>query len=220
MPGKILGIDISEDSITAVQVTSGLKGYQITACGRISIEDDGGIEETLKSLSQQMDLKSDTSLISIPGEEISYRNLHMPFKEPKKIRQTLPFEIETVVPFPVEDLVVDFNISDQSDQSKIIAASVKKSSVSEYLAKLRTSGIDPDALDIRCVPTVSWLLHQEGIPDNGLFLEVGLKRNCIILYLKRRICLIRISYLNGGPIDLSFVDDTYKDLTDKISGSQ
>ena len=103
MPGKILGLDISADSVTAVQVASGLKGYQIVACGRVMIGQDGGTEEALKELLQEMDHKSDTYLISIPGEDLSYRNLTMPFKELKKIRQTHPFEIETIVPFPSED---------------------------------------------------------------------------------------------------------------------
>ena len=107
MPGKILGLDIGEDSVTAVQVLSGLKGYQVTACAQVIIEEEDGLEGALKGLLEQMDLKSDTYLTSIPAENASYRNLQMPFREPKKIRQTLPFEIETVVPFPSEDLVVD-----------------------------------------------------------------------------------------------------------------
>ena len=40
MPGKILGLDINEDSVTAVQVLSGLKGYQVTACAQAIIEED------------------------------------------------------------------------------------------------------------------------------------------------------------------------------------
>jgi len=162
MPGKILGLEISKESVTAVQVISGLKGYQVTACGRVNIEDDGGLDEALKILSQQVALKSDTYITSIPSEDISYRNLQMPFKESKKIRQTLPFEIETVVPLPVEDLVVDFNITDQSDQSEVLAVSVKKGAISGYLEKLKAYGIDPDILDIRSVPLVSRQVTSDG----------------------------------------------------------
>jgi len=213
MPGKILGLEISKESVTAVQVTSGLKGYQITACGRVNIKDDGGLDEALKILSQQVALKSDTYLTSIPSEDISYRNLKMPFMESKKIRQTLPFEIETVVPLPVEDLVVDFNIIDQSDQSEILAASIKKVAISEYLEKLMAHGIDPDILDIRSASLVSWLLNQEGIPDSGLFLDIGEKSNIMVLYLNRRITLIRNHIYNGGAINGS-QDDQDRDLTD------
>ena len=191
MPGKILGLDISQDSITAVQILSGLKGYQVTACAQVVIDEDGGLEGALKELFEQTDLRSDTYLTSIPAEHVSYRNLQMPFSEPKKIKQTLPFEIETVVPFPIEDLVVDFTVVDRSDKSEILGASVSKAYVAEYLARLQAYGIDPEVLDIRCVPTVSWLIRQEETPESGLLLEIGVERNMMILYLKRRIALIR-----------------------------
>jgi general secretion pathway protein L len=197
MPGKILGLDICEDAVTAVQIRSGLKGYQITACGRVMVEGQDGSEEALKGLLQQMDLKSDTYFTAISGEHISFRNLQMPFKEQKKIRQTLPYEIETVVPFTIDDLVVDFSIIDRSEQSNVLAASVKKSYLSEYMEQLRTWGIDPQVMEIRCVPTVTALLKGEGVPDNGLFLEIGEKRHTMVLFLKRRIVLVR-TFASGG----------------------
>jgi general secretion pathway protein L len=113
MPGKILGIDISEESVSAVQVKSGLNRHEITACAQVPIEN--GVGEALENLFQQMNPKSDTYFLSIPGERVSYRNLQMPFKDPKKIRQTLSFEIEAMVPFPVEELVVDFSVLERGD---------------------------------------------------------------------------------------------------------
>ncbi len=219
MPGKILGLDISADSITAVHVTSGLKGYQIVACGRVMIGEDGGTEEALKELLQDMDHKSDTYLISIPGEDLSYRNLTMPFKELKKIRQTLPFEIETLVPFPIEDLVVDFSIIDRSDQSDILAVSVKKTTMSEYLELLQTYGIDPDVLDIGCIPIVSRLLNQDGTPENGLLLDIGPRRSTMVLYLTRRIVLIRTFGFDGAIVP-TITDTIQGDLADTLTSDQ
>lgn len=200
MPGKILGLDIREDSVTAVQVKSGLKGYQITACDRVVIQGNGGLDGALKDLFEQIDPKSDLCLASIPGEQASYRNLQMPFKDPKKIRQTLSFEIETLVPFPIDDLLVDFTAIDRPDRNDILAVSVRKSYVSEYLAHVQPFGIDPEVLDIRCVPTASWLLRQEGIPYHGLLLEIDEKTITMVLYISRRIALIRTSALNSAAI--------------------
>ena len=200
MPGKILGLDISEDSIAAVQVKSGLKGYQITSCAVVTVEPDEGFGPAMKGLIDKMDLGSDACFASIPPEHISYRNLQMPFKAPKKIRQTLPFEIETMVPCPIDDLVVDFTINTRSDQSDILAVSAEKSYISEYLKELQTCGIDPDVLDNRCGPIISRLLEQEGTPDHGLFLEIGKKRITMGIYLKRRIALIRAFGINNSSI--------------------
>jgi general secretion pathway protein L len=200
MPGKILGIDINSDSVTAVQVEGGLRAYYITGCARVPIEEPGGLDEALKALSEQADLKADICVSSIPGEQVSYRNLRMPFRDKKKIRQTIAFSIETMVPFPIEDLIVDFAIVDQSDQSEILAASVRRGYISEYLTHLQGHGIDPDILDIRCVPIVLWLLGQPGMPDDGILLEIGMRKSTMVLYLKRRISLIRIFPFGDGLV--------------------
>ena len=208
MPGKILGLDINEDAIIAVQVLSGLKGYQVTACAQVAMDKDGGVEETLKGLLEQMDLGSDAYFTAIPAERGFFRNLRMPFRAAKKIQQTLPFEMETVVPLPIGDLIVDFTFVDRSDESEIVGVCVKKADVAEYLAPLQTHGIEPEVLDIRCVPMVSWLLKQEETPDDGLFLEIGAKRGMMILFLKRHIALIRSFVLDGAAVDQPLSYDT------------
>jgi len=201
MPGKTLAIDIDSDSVTAVQVEEGLRGFYVTGCNRVRIEEAGGLDEALKTLSTQVDLKADRCVSTIPGEQVSYRNLQMPFTDAKKVRQTIAFELETMVAFPIEDLIVDFTIIEQSDQSEILAASVRREYISEYLTHLQGHGIDPDILDIRGVPMVLWLLRQEGIPDNGLVLDIGLEINTMVLYLNRRLVLIRPLPFGDGLIN-------------------
>ena len=199
MTKKILGLDINEDSITAVQVKYLIKGYEITACATIKIEGDGGLDNALKQLVDKVDIESDVCITSIPGEHISFRNFEMPFKNPKKLRQTIPFEIETMVPFSIDDLVIDFVVNEHSGRNEVLAASVKKPFVSEYLTHLKDHEISPDILDIRCVPTAICLLKQQGIHSDGIFLDIGKKRTTMILYLKGHIVLIRTFASNNSP---------------------
>ncbi|MBW2346150.1 MAG: pilus assembly protein PilM [Deltaproteobacteria bacterium] len=202
---KTLGLDISNDAITAVQIKGDLKGYQVTGCDRVEIEGDGGFDDALKVILDRMDLDNFTCLTAIAGEHVSYRNLQVPFKDKKKIGQVLPFEIETMVPFPVESMVIDFAVWERSDHSEILAAYVKKTFISQHLARLKSHGIDPEILDIRCVPVVSRLLRQEGIPDNGLFIEINDKKATMVLYLKRRVALIRTFDLKGVSVSRSIL---------------
>jgi len=191
MAGKILGIDIQTDSIAAVQVEGGLRGYHITGCANVMMGDVDGLDEALKALSEQVDFKADTYISAIPAEQISYRNLQMPFQSTKKIRQTIAYEIETMIPFPVEDLVVDFTLIDQSSKSDILTASVRREHISKYLALLQNYGVDPDILDISGVPIVLWLFRQAEVPDDGILFQIGQKRTTMVLYIKRHISLIR-----------------------------
>ncbi len=198
MPGKILGIDIDGDSVAAVQLQGGLRGYRVTDWARVTIDEAGGVSEALGELGEQMDLTADTCMSAIGGEQVSYRNIKMPFRDTKRIRQTIAFTVETMVPFPIRELLVDFAIVDQAEQSDILAVSANRAYISQHLALLQEHGIDPDVLDIRGVPTALWLLRQPGIPDDGLLLEIGSTQAMMVLYLDKRIALIR---------GLSFDDD-------------
>ena len=230
MPGKILGIDIDSDSVTAVLVEGGLRGYSITGCGRTMIEEGRGLDGGLAALSEQVDLKADTSICSIPAEQISYRNLQMPFRDRKRIRQAIVFEVETMVPFPIEDLIVDFTLVDQMDQNEILAASIRRSRISDYLDNLRGNGIDPGLLDIRGVPMALWLLKRDDMPDSGLLLEIGVRRNTIVLFLKRRIGLIRsfafgdglmaqaVSKEHAERLDVTRIDEKIESLFTSFCG--
>ena len=189
-------MDINKDHISAVQVISGLKGYQVTSCLSMPVE-GGNIQRALTELSQNKDLKSDSCIASIPDGDISFRNLHLPFREPKKIKQTLPFEMETQVPFPIEEMVIDFNIIDRSDQTEILAVSIKKSHVSSCLSMLKESGIEPEILDINPVPSALWLLDNYNTAGDFIFLDIGLKKNRMILLTDGRIALIRNHLCKG-----------------------
>jgi len=191
MPGKILGIDIDSDSITAVLVEGGLRGYTIAGCGKTTIGGDRGLDGGLAALSEQMDLKADTSICSVPAEQISYRNIHMPFKDRKKIQQAIGFEVETMAPFPIETLIVDFTTVDQLDQSEVLTASIRRNLISDYLDHLQAHGVDPGLMDIRGVPMTLWLLKQDNMPNSGLLLDIGRTKNTMVLFLKKRISLIR-----------------------------
>ena len=155
MPGKILGLDINNNSITAVQVLSGLKSSEIIACCRVMIEQDQTLNQALEGLFEQIDPKSDSCIASIPAEDVSFHNIQMPFSDRKKIRQTLPFEIEAEVPLPVDDLIIDFNTSNHSDKNNVLAVCAKKEYLAECLTGLQSAGVNPDILDVRSIPMVS-----------------------------------------------------------------
>jgi len=190
MPGKILGIDISEQNISATQVISGLKGYQLESCFSTPIEDNN-LEKALEDLSKHFDLKNDKCLVTISPSFVSFRNINTPFKDTKKIRKTLPFEIENHVPFAVDGMIIDYNHTDDDDRTAILTAAANKEFVADFLEKLNTVGIDSDIIDIRPVPAVIWIMDQETSPDSGLYLDLEPEHQCIVLFKNKKIVLIR-----------------------------
>ncbi|HDR15569.1 MAG TPA: hypothetical protein ENN79_08860 [Desulfobacteraceae bacterium] len=190
MPGKILGLQIDSDAVSAVAVKSGFRETRIIGCGWVPLG-EGGFDEALDTLAEGMDLRNDAAVVSIPAIKASLHTIEMPFSDPKKIRQALPYEMESLMPFSVESRVTDFIIPGVGSTPGVLAASVFSETLSEILGCLKSRGLDAQVLDLECVPTANWLLRRQQPPDNGLFLHIGVRRHTMVLFFQRRVVLVR-----------------------------
>ena len=192
MLGKTLGLDVTDDTVTAVLVKGGLQGYQVLGCATESINRVGSPEAAITGVLGQVDAGGCVCISNIPSDRVSYRNLTLPFKDTRKIDQIIAYELESLLPFPVDDLLVDFTITGQSaDRTDILAAAVKRSFLAGYLDFLQKQAVEPEVVDIRNVPTVMLLLKRYSAPANGLFVDLGRDRATIFLFLNGRIVMIR-----------------------------
>lgn len=221
MGTSITGIDIWKDRLIAVQVRAALTGYEITACAQVPLE-AGDLGEGLKRLSDVMELKAQKCIVSIPSSQVSFRTLDMPFKDAKQIRQTLPYELEPILPYSVEDLVVDFMASGTGVSREILSAFIGKDMVAQCLETLNAHGIDPDVLGISGLAVVRWLLGQEDGSQH--FLLLALARSSVTLFLceARHIALIRSFTLGNSPPEPGFSGEISKGQSgsEKLKGDE
>lgn len=192
MIGKIVGLDICDDFVSAVQVKGGLQGYQVTGCATVSVSAEGSLSAALAKLFKQVDCTAVVCHGALPVSRFMFRNLTMPFRDNRKIRQTLAYELETTMPQSIEGLLVDFVVVNRgAAESDILAAAIDHGRIGEYLSILKPHSIDPEALDIRNVPLVVRLLQQPEMVADGVFLNLGHRHVTLVLFQDRRIVLIR-----------------------------
>ena len=113
MRRKILGLDIRHDAVSAVLLKSGIKGTDIEAHVHIPISNQVYMETvlaaSLETIVKKIDISGSVCVASFPANEISYRNIQVPFKGRKKIKKILAYELEPTLPVPIDDLVIDNN---------------------------------------------------------------------------------------------------------------
>lgn len=214
MPGKILGLEISDTYITATEVLNGLKGSELLSCLSIPVENND-IQSALKDISSKLSHEEDRCIVSIPLSSISFRNIRVPFKDDKNIRQTLPFEMETLVPFSADEMIFDYSIIDNTDGANILTAGIYKEEISNYLELLLSSGFDPDIIDINAVPVIAWVLDQQKYPNNGIYLGIGYEQQSLIIFQKGRIVIIR-EFNNHFKDKNENSDDSRNQILEKI----
>lgn len=198
MSRKILGLDIRPDAVSAVLINSGIKGTVIEAHEHVQIsirnEDGNVLSASLEIIEQKMDISDSICVVSFPADEISYRNIQVPFKGQKKIKKILPYEIEPTLPFPVEDLIIDFihlEIPDHNHTNNLLTAAVEKKKLQSFLDTLASFDIDPEIVTVGGYPTAYSLANFLDNHKNWLFIDIANHNSTIFFILSGRICLIR-----------------------------
>lgn len=97
----------------------------------------------------------------MPGSEVSFRSLLLPFTDKAKVEQTLPFEVEEQVPFEMEDMQLGWRSSKRAteggEKSEVMAVLASKAVLDGYLAALKDAGMEPRSV----------------VPDGELYAEYG-----------------------------------------------
>lgn len=203
MSRKYLGLDLQEDALCAVLLECGLKRRDIDSCIRIPLAGSGSLQEKLHpafiTLSEKMGVDGCGGALSIPADKVTCRNMRVPFTDTKKIRQVLPFELEPLLPFPIEDLVIDFQkIGTTSEGTQILTIVGQESSLKPFIETAGEYHIDPEMLLPGAYATAVRLADSPEMPQNWLLLDVHPERCSLLVIYGRKICLMR-----SFPVSLS-----------------
>ncbi|MBW2147378.1 MAG: type IV pilus assembly protein PilM [Deltaproteobacteria bacterium] len=184
MPQKVIGLDIGLRSIKAVQLTSTLRGYELTNFARCEVpyseEGDGLKERTLavESLLKENGFSGDTIVSSLPGNLSMIHYLELPFSDPKKVRQVVKFELEPYLPMPIDEVVVDSQVMENpiAENAQILTAAAKKTTIKEHLLQMKGAGFDPRIVDVESFASYNCLVHFRPDDLDGviLFLDIGM----------------------------------------------
>ena len=207
MSRKVLGIDIRNHSVSAVLLNSSLREYRVDDYIHLPFADpddpEKGLAAALETLTGKMDLAGSDYVVSIPAGHFTFRNLQVPFNNSKKIRMVLPFELESTLPYAVDDLVVDFqplNGSADGDQTELIAAAIEKNRLTPYIEALTSIEVDPEKLTFSGLPTALCLAHQADLEEDQLFIEIDEAAGTLFMLAGDRLQLIRSFPLpTAGP---------------------
>src|SRR5581483_12219550 len=109
--------------------------------------------EALKGLIEEGRIRpGEGAAVSLPGQLVSTREMAVPFADPKKLRQIVPFEVESQLPFDLEEVAIDYLLlqsnADAGGTSQLLVSVVPKVGLRKYLSTLQSIGIDPAAIGL------------------------------------------------------------------------
>lgn len=205
MPQTILGLDIGSSTIKAVLIAKkGLTGGRILDYRILNIQECGGTEEALKQLAQSRDFSQTSCCVSLPPADVMFRHVNLPFRDDSRIKKTLPFELEPLIPLSVEDVVADYLTMPHDG---LLVAALAKTIISEWIGKVEGSLGEVSVIDISSTALASQILGDKSSASCGIILDIGASSTAVLFYEDGRIVQIRSLAFGGLHITQALSQD-------------
>lgn len=203
MPQTVLALEFDATELKAAVVEVAFRDHRILGLYREPVVTDGSsIAEQLQRFIAKHSLPTQSTVLSaLPGESATWRRLALPFRDRKRLDQTIPFELESQVPFGLEEVITDYHVLRRvGDGSEVLAALVGREDLQIHLHTLEEAGLDPKFVDIAPLSALNALdLAQKERPPSFVFIAGGGRRLIVALFRDGALAGVRTVLIPCGP---------------------
>jgi general secretion pathway protein L len=152
----ILGIDIGTRSVRGALLRSSFRALTIERYLEVEVSGISPesprtelVQAALRELIAQLPEPPDQVIVAIDGARSSLRALTLPPAAKKRMAEVLPFELEPLLPFPIDEAVIDYQeIGQREGELAILAAAVPESVVAETIELYAGANLTPRELAV------------------------------------------------------------------------
>jgi type IV pilus assembly protein PilM len=194
---SVVGIDIGSAALRAVELADPAKAKPTLlrysevalpegAVSRGEVMEPNTVANALKQLWSQGGFKSKDVVLGMGNQRVLARDLTVPKMSLKRIRESLPFEVQDMLPVPVADALLDFYpISEASGEhgpvvNGLLIAAVK-SAVLGNVKAAELAGLT--AVDVDLIPFAlnRVLVTRPQIPGTVALLDLGANTSTVVI---------------------------------------
>jgi len=155
MAQRILGIDLGAYAVKAVLLESTYRGFAALDHGVKAVPPagEGGAPllarqlAALRELVETRGFKFGEAVAALPGQGGSSTLVTLPFTDPRRIEQTIAFEVEGQIPFELKDVAWDWQLLETAEgKAHLLVSVARREELASLLAGLGELSIDPRAV--------------------------------------------------------------------------
>lgn len=196
---KIAAIEFVGDEVRVAMVQTGGRAPSVLALHSSSAIYEApearvsAMAAALDRALEQLEHPPAAYVLCLGSENAIVRAITIPFKGRRRVAAAVPFELEPYLAFPIEELLVDFNIVAEIDgETEVLAMGLRRSYLEEQTAILATAGIEAEAVTLDGV-AMTGLWQSTARPSKGLeaVLHVRQGSACLAMVYNRNLAWFR-----------------------------
>ena len=212
---RVITLDIGSSRVVVAEFglekPAGLRllNYAIT---HLEVEPDSDADASayivtaIKDSLRQLNIKPAPLLMTMPGQSVFPRYVKLPPVTKDKIQQIVQYEAEQNVPFPIEEVVWDYQlIPGEAGEANVMLVAVKTENVSRLTDCIQAAGMEPDIVDAS--PLALYNAVRYNYPDlQGctMVLDIGARSTNLIIIEESKIFIRSIPVAGNAITPVSY----------------
>lgn len=221
MSRGIVGVDIGSESIRAVEVKDAAGSHPtVVRFHEVALPEGAAksgdvlevhtVASVLKKLWADGGFKSKDVVLGMGNQRVLARDLIVPKMSMKQIRESLPFQVQDMLPVPVAEAILDFYpVSEESGENGpvihgLLVAAVKEAAMANVTAA-ELAGLNPVGVDL--IPFALTRAHLRGESAHGTvaLINVGATTTNVVIATEGVPQFVRIIAAGGDEISSALV---------------
>lgn len=195
-----VGLDVGSSGVRAAELALGSDPPALVRAAQVplsagavvagEVRQPDAVTEAIRELWRRGGFKTKQVTMGVGNQRVVVREVTVPALPPKELRESLPFQVEELIPIPVEDAVLDYDVLEEMEQEgarslRLLLVAAHREMVDQLVetavrAKLEPIGVDlvPFAL-VRAVGSGDGLGIQEAGGEAVVDLGADVTNICV-----------------------------------------
>ncbi len=143
-------------------------------------------------------------VVGVPGNSAFIRNIKLPPVPPSKIDQIVRYEIQQTIPFPIEDIALDYQVldPDESSEIEVIMVAMKGEAAETFISDIEKAKVKVGVVDSIPLALYNCYRYNEysNKEDCTAIVELGAASTNILIELNGELRYCRNVNIGGNNI--------------------
>lgn len=143
----------------------------------------------LRELLAEMAIDRAPVLLSVPGQSVFSRFVKLPMANRDKIAQIVGYEAQQNVPFPINEVVWDYQlIGGGGDELDVMLAAIKAEIIEQITDAVSAAGLEPDLVDMAPMALYNAVRYNyPELPPCTLLIDIGARSTDLVFIEEGRV---------------------------------
>lgn len=215
MAKSVVGVDITSTAVRAVEVSDPdrkptvLRYFEIPlpegAVSRGEVIETNTVAQALRQLWSRGGFKSKDVVLGMGNQRVLARDMTVPKVSLRRIRESLPFEVQDMLPVPVADALLDFYpvAEVQGEHGPVVHGlliAAVKAAVLGNVAATEKAGLNTVDVDLIPFALTRALVSRQGIAGTVGLIDIGANTTTVVIARDGVPQFVRIIPTGGDDI--------------------